>query len=141
MNALSPKDVIEMTKATGLRGRGGAGFPTATELRAEGHWKTDLFVLQRTRANLGPGRDRVIMERDPHQLIEGIIIAAYAVDCHLAFIYIRGEFSQAIACSRRLWRTPEPRDSSVTRSSGRITTSTSFCTGAGATSAAKKRIN
>ncbi len=41
----------------------------------------------------GTCKDRVIMERDPHQLIEGIVIAAYAVDCHLAFIYIRGEFS------------------------------------------------
>ena len=41
----------------------------------------------------GTCKDRVIMERDPHQLIEGMIIASYAVDCHLAFIYIRGEFT------------------------------------------------
>src|SRR2546426_8634337 len=92
---ITPKDVIETTKATGLRGRGGAGFPTGLKWSfvPKDTGKPVYLCCNADESEPGTCKDRVIIERDPHQLIEGIIIAAYAVDCHLAFIYIRGEFS------------------------------------------------
>ena len=92
---LKPADVIETTKATGLRGRGGAGFPTGMKWSfvPKNTGKPTYLCCNADESEPGTCKDRVIMERDPHQLIEGIIIAAFAVDCHLAFIYIRGEFS------------------------------------------------
>ena len=92
---ITPKDVIETTKATGLRGRGGAGFPTGLKWSfvPKDTGKQVYLCCNADESEPGTCKDRVIIERDPHQLIEGIIIAAYAVDCHLAFIYIRGEFS------------------------------------------------
>src|SRR5207245_9291877 len=92
---MTPKDVIETTKATGLRGRGGAGFPTGLKWSfvPKDTGKPVYLCCNADESEPGTCKDRVIIERDPHQLIEGIIIAAYAVDCHLAFIYIRGEFS------------------------------------------------
>src|SRR5881296_3544682 len=92
---ITPKDVIETTKATGLRGRGGAGFPTGLKWSfvPKDTGKPIYLCCNADESEPGTCKDRVILERDPHQLIEGIIIAAYAVDCHLAFIYIRGEFS------------------------------------------------
>jgi NADH-quinone oxidoreductase subunit F len=91
---LTPKDVIESTKVTGLRGRGGAGFPTGLKWSfvPQGTGKPTYLCCNADESEPGTCKDRVIIERDPHQLIEGMIIASYAVDCHLAFIYIRGEF-------------------------------------------------
>ena len=99
LKELSPKDVIETTKATGLRGRGGAGFPTGLKWSfvPKDTGKPIYLCCNADESEPGTCKDRVIMERDPHQLIEGIIIAAYAVDCHLAFIYIRGEFSLSLS--------------------------------------------
>ncbi|HLH30829.1 MAG TPA: NADH-quinone oxidoreductase subunit F, partial [Terriglobia bacterium] len=92
---LTAKDVIETTKATGLRGRGGAGFPTGMKWSfvPKDTGKPIYLCCNADESEPGTCKDRVIMERDPHQLIEGIIIASFAVDCHLAFIYIRGEFA------------------------------------------------
>src|SRR5213596_3363400 len=92
---ITPKEVIETTKATGLRGRGGAGFPTGMKWSfvPKDTGKPIYLCCNADESEPGTCKDRVLIERDPHQLIEGIIIAAFAVDCHLAFIYIRGEFS------------------------------------------------
>src|SRR5688572_7842687 len=91
----TPGEVIEMTKATGLRGRGGAGFPTGMKWSfvPKNTGKPIYLCCNADESEPGTCKDRVILERDPHQLIEGMIIAAYAVECHLAFIYIRGEFT------------------------------------------------
>jgi NADH-quinone oxidoreductase subunit F len=91
----APADVIEMTKASGLRGRGGAGFPTGMKWSfvPKNTGKPTYLCCNADESEPGTCKDRVILERDPHQLIEGMIIASYAVDCHLAFIYIRGEFT------------------------------------------------
>jgi len=90
-----PEEIIDLVKASGLRGRGGAGFPTGMKWSfvPKDTGKPIYLCCNADESEPGTCKDRVIMERDPHQLIEGIIIAAYAVDCHLAFIYIRGEFS------------------------------------------------
>src|SRR6185503_5049180 len=97
VNELTPAEVIETTKATGLRGRGGAGFPTGLKWSfvPKNTGKPTYLCCTADESEPGTCKDRVIMERDPHQLIEGMIIASFAVDCHLAFIYIRGEFWEA----------------------------------------------
>jgi NADH-quinone oxidoreductase subunit F len=92
--AVAPNDVIERVKASGLRGRGGAGFPTGMK------WQ---FVLKDTplpkylccnadESEPGTFKDHVLMERNPHLLIEGCAIACYAIGAKVAYIYIRGEF-------------------------------------------------
>ncbi len=90
----TPDEVIEITKQSGLRGRGGAGFPTGMKwgFVPKNLNKPIYLCCNADESEPGTCKDRVIIERDPHQLIEGIMIAAYAVECHLAFIYIRGEF-------------------------------------------------
>src|SRR6185295_10108646 len=91
----TPAEVIETTKASGLRGRGGAGFPTGMKWSfvPKDTGKPIYLCCNADESEPGTCKDRVIIERDPHQLIEGMIIASFAVDCHLAFIYIRGEFT------------------------------------------------
>jgi NADH-quinone oxidoreductase subunit F len=91
---VKPNDIIEQVKASGLRGRGGAGFPTGMK------WQ---FVLKDTpkpkyiccnadESEPGTFKDHVLMERNPHLLIEGCAISCYAIGAKVAYIYIRGEF-------------------------------------------------
>jgi NADH-quinone oxidoreductase subunit F len=87
-------DGQEQVKLSGLRGRGGAGFPAATK------WSflpPDSFprylVVNCDEGEPSTFKDRMLVERDPHQLVEGIAISAFAVQCNLAFVYIRGEFA------------------------------------------------
>jgi NADH-quinone oxidoreductase subunit F len=92
--AMQPNDIIEQVKASGLRGRGGAGFPTGMK------WQ---FVLKDTpkpkyiccnadESEPGTFKDHVLMERNPHLLFEGCAIGCYAIGAKVAYIYIRGEF-------------------------------------------------
>ncbi|MCU1458844.1 MAG: dehydrogenase subunit [Actinomycetia bacterium] len=93
--AMTPEDIQdEQLKASGLRGRGGAGFPTATKwsFLAKDSFPRYL-VVNADEGEPSTFKDHMLIERDPHQLIEGIAIASYAVKCNLAFIYIRGEFA------------------------------------------------
>ncbi len=89
-----PDDVIEMVKRSGLRGRGGAGFPTGMKwgFVPKQSGKPVYLCINADESEPGTFKDRLIIEKDPHQLIEGAIISAYALGCHQAFIYIRGEF-------------------------------------------------
>ncbi len=89
-----PADVIDIVKRSGLRGRGGAGFPTGMKwgFVPKNSGKPIYLCINADESEPGTFKDRVIIEKDPHQLIEGTIISAYALDCHQAFIYIRGEF-------------------------------------------------
>jgi NADH-quinone oxidoreductase subunit F len=91
----SPADVIDIVKKSGLRGRGGAGFPTGMKwgFVPKNLGKPVYLCINADEGEPGTFKDRFIIENDPHQLIEGIIISAYALDCHLAFIYIRGEYT------------------------------------------------
>ncbi|HAZ31131.1 MAG TPA: NADH-quinone oxidoreductase subunit F [Dehalococcoidia bacterium] len=90
----TPEALIKMVKISGLRGRGGAGFPAGLK------WDfmpTDAGVTKYVCVNTDEGepgtfKDRLLVERDPHSVIEGTIIASYAVGAHRAFVYIRGEF-------------------------------------------------
>lgn len=90
---MSPETIIAEVKASGLRGRGGAGFPTGMKW---GFMPKDAPVkylaVNTDEGEPGTFKDRLIVERDPHSILEGVIITAYAVGAHRAFVYIRGEF-------------------------------------------------
>jgi NADH-quinone oxidoreductase subunit F len=86
--------VQEHVRASGLRGRGGAGFPTAQKwsFLPEGSYPRYL-VVNADEGEPSTFKDRMLIERDPHQLLEGIAIAAFAIECNQAFVYLRGEFA------------------------------------------------
>lgn len=88
-----PSDVIDLTKASGLRGRGGAGFPTGMKWSfvPNNLGKPKYLCVNCDESEPGTCKDREIVEHIPHQLLEGIGIACYAVGIQKAFIYIRGE--------------------------------------------------
>jgi NADH-quinone oxidoreductase subunit F len=89
-----PDQLVEMVKSSGLRGRGGAGFPTGLKwsFLPKQTEKPVYLCVNADESEPGTFKDREIIEFDPHQLLEGIIITSYAIRCHKAFIYIRGEF-------------------------------------------------
>jgi NADH-quinone oxidoreductase subunit F len=91
----SPDDLIEMVKKSGLRGRGGAGFPAGLKWSfvPKDSPKPKFLLCNADEGEPGTFKDRWLIEKDPHQLIEGIIISCYAIGAHRAFIYIRGEFA------------------------------------------------
>jgi len=95
LKEMSPDQVIEEVKASGLRGRGGAGFPTGMKwgFVPKDNPKPKYVVCNADESEPGTFKDRLLIEKDPHAVIEGTILAAYAVQSHTAFIYIRGEFS------------------------------------------------
>jgi len=92
--AMDPVDVIDEVKASGLRGRGGAGFPTGVKWSfiPQDTGKPVYVVVNFDESEPGTFNNRELVERDPHQLVEGAIICAYAVRCRTAFVYCRGEF-------------------------------------------------
>ena len=89
----TPQQVIDEVKAANLRGRGGAGFPAGTKwgFLPAGVYPRYL-VVNADESEPGTFKDRMVMEYDPHQLLEGIILAAYAIGAERAFIYVRGEY-------------------------------------------------
>jgi NADH-quinone oxidoreductase subunit F len=91
---MDPDAVIEEVKASGLRGRGGAGFPTGTKWSfiPQDTGKPVYVVVNFDESEPGTFNNRELVERDPHQLIEGTLICAHAVRCRTAFVYCRGEF-------------------------------------------------
>ena len=90
---MSPAVIIAEVKASGLRGRGGAGFPTGMKwgfMPADAPVK--YLAVNTDEGEPGTFKDRLIVERDPHSILEGVIIACYAIGAHRAYVYIRGEF-------------------------------------------------
>ena len=98
-----PELLVEEVKNSGLRGRGGAGFPTGTKwgFLPKGLAKPVYLCVNADESEPGTFKDREIMERDPHMMIEGTIISAYAIKCSTAYVYIRGEFYFPYA--RKIW--------------------------------------
>ena len=93
---MAPTEIVEMVKTSGLRGRGGAGFPTGIKwgfLPKESD-KPRYLVVNADESEPGTFKDRYLMELDPHLLIEGCLITCWANDVHDCYIYIRGEFDQ-----------------------------------------------
>ncbi|AEJ60919.1 Respiratory-chain NADH dehydrogenase domain 51 kDa subunit [Spirochaeta thermophila DSM 6578] len=90
--ARTPAKVIAEVKASGLRGRGGAGFPTGVKWESVQRHKEPYVVANADEGEPGTFKDRYIMEHAPYLLIEGMTIAGYAVGARRGFIYIRGEY-------------------------------------------------
>ncbi len=95
---MTPDEVTEEVKKSGLRGRGGAGFPTGLKwsFMDKKNWP-HYVVANADESEPGTFKDREIMERNPFQFLEGVAIAAYAVQANRAYIYLRGEFWQVAA--------------------------------------------
>jgi NADH-quinone oxidoreductase subunit F len=95
--AMEPDAIIQLVKDSGLRGRGGAGFPTGMKWSfiPQGDGKPHYLVVNADEGEPGTCKDAPLMMADPHSLIEGIIIASYAVRSNHAFIYLRGELVHA----------------------------------------------
>ncbi len=95
VTTMQPDAVIDLVKASGLRGRGGAGFPTGMKwaFTDKKNWP-HYVVCNADESEPGTFKDREIMERNPFQFLEGVMITAYAVQANLAYVYLRGEFWQ-----------------------------------------------
>jgi NADH-quinone oxidoreductase subunit F len=91
---MKPEEIVSEVKASGLRGRGGAGFPCGAKwgFIRPGETKPIYLICNADESEPGTFKDRYIIHQDPHQLLEGMIISCYAVNARLAYIYIRGEF-------------------------------------------------
>jgi NADH-quinone oxidoreductase subunit F len=98
LKTMTPDEVVNEVKLSGLRGRGGAGFPTGLK------WsfidkksnKPHYLVCNADESEPGTFKDRYLMEHIPHRLIEGIICASYALEAHTAYIYVRGEYKYIV---------------------------------------------
>ena len=95
VESLRPEQLIELVKASGLRGRGGAGFPTGMKWSfvPKDNPKPKYLVCNADESEPGTFKDRLLIEQDPHAVIEGTLMAAYAIQSHTAFIYVRGELA------------------------------------------------
>ncbi|MBS1914598.1 MAG: NADH-quinone oxidoreductase subunit NuoF [Bacteroidetes bacterium] len=91
---MQPGEIIDEVKRSGLRGRGGACFPTGLKwsFMPKGNDKPKYLCINGDESEPGSFKDRLIFEANPHLMIEGILIAGYAMGIHTAFIYIRGEY-------------------------------------------------
>ena len=94
---MEPEAVIEEVKASGLRGRGGAGFPCGMKwgFIPRGKEGPKYIVCNADESEPGTFKDRLLMEHDPHQLIEGCVISGWAVGAETTYIYIRGEYTDS----------------------------------------------
>jgi len=94
LGKVQPADVTQMVMKSGLRGRGGAGFPTGVKWNflPKDYKGPKYLCCNADESEPGTFKDRQLMERDPHQVLEGIAIAAYAIGAETSYIYIRGEF-------------------------------------------------
>jgi NADH-quinone oxidoreductase subunit F len=94
--SLPPQQIVDMVKSSNLRGRGGAGFPTGMKwsFLPKPSEKPVYLCVNADESEPGTFKDREIIEYDPHQLLEGVIVSAYAIGAHRAFVYIRGEFAR-----------------------------------------------
>ncbi len=98
IHEMTPDEVCEEISESGLRGRGGAGYPTGlkwTQVRAA-PGETKYVIVNGDEGDPGAYMDRTVMEDDPHRVLEGMMIAAYAVGAEFGYIYVRGEYPVAV---------------------------------------------
>src|SRR5580658_4859126 len=93
-NEMTPAQVIDVVKASGLRGRGGAGFPCGLKwfFLPKDHPGPIYMCINADESEPGTFNNRILMEEDPHQVLEGIIISCYATRAETAYIYLRYEY-------------------------------------------------
>lgn len=95
VNTINPPVLIDQVKASGLRGRGGAGFPTGVKWGfLPGNLWPHYVVANADESEPGTFKDREILESNPYQFLEGLMLASYAVSANDAYVYLRGEFWQ-----------------------------------------------
>lgn len=102
---LSPAEVLEIVKDSNLRGRGGAGFPTGMKwsfVPMENATPGPKYLVANA-DEMEPGtfKDRLLMEKDPHQLVEGMILSAYTIQADIGYIFIRSDYYEAAACLKK----------------------------------------
>ena len=95
---MQPGDVVNLVKDAGLRGRGGAGFPTGLKWSfvPQDNPNPKYLVVNGDESEPGTCKDMPLMMASPHTLVEGVIISSYAINSHTAFIYVRGEVLHVI---------------------------------------------
>ncbi|MFQ5966843.1 MAG: NADH-quinone oxidoreductase subunit NuoF [Acidimicrobiia bacterium] len=91
---VEPSDITEQVKASELRGRGGAGFSCGMKWSFLGQARPAYLIVNADESEPGTFKDRQLLERDPHQMLEGTIIASFANDVNEAFVYVRGEYAK-----------------------------------------------
>lgn len=97
LTALSPADVITSVKDSGLRGRGGAGFPAGLKWSFVTKGDMQKYVLcNADEGEPGTFKDRILMDGNPHQILEGMALCGYAIDASIGYVYVRGEFRRSI---------------------------------------------
>ena len=98
VNEMTPADVVDEVKASGLRGRGGAGFPTGVKwsFMPKPDGRQHFILCNADESEPGSCKDRYLLEDDPHQVIEGLLIAGYAIGATIGVLYIRGEYHTAL---------------------------------------------
>ncbi|HEY9766709.1 MAG TPA: NADH-quinone oxidoreductase subunit NuoF [Chroococcales cyanobacterium] len=98
LTSLTPEQTIEEVKASGLRGRGGGGFPTGVKWQLTAQTRSDVkyVVCNADEGDPGAFMDRSLLEGDPHAVIEGMMIAGYAIGASQGFVYVRAEYPLAI---------------------------------------------
>jgi NADH-quinone oxidoreductase subunit F len=100
---MTPEEVTEEVKKSGLRGRGGAGFPCGLKwtFMPKDTERPKYLICNADESEPGTFKDRIILEKDPHMMLEGCLISAYAMQAKTTFIYIRGEYVQPTAIVER----------------------------------------
>ena len=103
LHEMTPKEVIEELKRSGLRGRGGAGFPTGRkwELCRQAKGAVKYVICNADEGDPGAYMDRSVLEGDPHSVLEGMLIGGYAIGAHEGYIYVRNEYPLAIRKIRK----------------------------------------
>ena len=103
IHEMSPADIIELVKDSGLQGRGGAGFVTGLKwsFMPTDDERPRYLVCNADESEPGSFKDRILLERGSHQMLEGILIAAFAVGAEKTFIYVRGEYAHPTRCLER----------------------------------------
>jgi len=100
---MTPEQVTQLVKDAGLQGRGGAGFSTGLKwsFMPKGGDKPKYLVCNADESEPGSFKDRLLLERAPHQMLEGILIGAWATGAEKTFVYVRGEYAHAARCVQR----------------------------------------
>jgi NADH-quinone oxidoreductase subunit F len=103
LNEMAPAQVTDVVKASGLRGRGGAGFPTGVKwtFLPKDHPGPVYMCINADESEPCTFNNRILMERDPHQVLEGVLLACYAVKASVAYVYIRYEYGPATRAMQR----------------------------------------
>ena len=109
--AIAPAKLVEMVEQSELRGRGGAGFLTGKKwgFLPKNYSGPKYLVCNSDESEPGTFKDRLLIEKDPHQLIEGMILSSYAIGANLSFIYCRGEYFEGLKTLRKALAEAEQR--------------------------------